>query len=236
MKVVDNLYAYLWPGVTMADMMRYGNNANSYLIADGASGGVKPRHILIDPGQMTNESGMNCLERLTKEIDKDGFNLADIGLVILTHGHPDHCLGARHFRDKHKAQVAIGEGESAMLKAVMPGFQPDIWLKEGDFNPGAVKLQVINTPGHSPGGIAIYWSDKKALFVGDVIFQKNTGRTDLPGGSGKLLQQSIKKLAALDVEYLLTGHQYQSAGMIKGVKEIKANFDFIIENVFPYLA
>lgn len=235
MKVAVNLYAYLWPGLTMQDMMRYGNNSNSFVIASGFVAEGKSHHIIVDPGHIVNESGANCLQRLAKEMDKDGIDIADIGLVINTHCHPDHCEGSRYFQEEQGATVAVGQLETPLLRQVMPGFKPDLFLKEGDYNPGGVKLQVINTPGHSPGGISLYWAETKALFVGDVIFYHNTGRVDLPGGSGDMLRQSIEKLSRLDIEYLLTGHQYQAPGIVKGAKDVKANFDFVIKQVFPYL-
>ena len=93
-------------------------------------------------------------------------------------------------------------------------------------------FQVLLAPGHSPGSICLYWPDKRVLVTGDVVFNQGIGRTDLPGGNGKLLKESIKKLAALEVEYLLPGH----GEIVAGKKSVDANFNIIETQWFGYLA
>jgi glyoxylase-like metal-dependent hydrolase (beta-lactamase superfamily II) len=66
-----------------------------------------------------------------------------------------------------------------------------------------------------------------------VIFYRSCGRYDFPGGSGRILRQSIQRLAALDTEYLLCGHPYGHPGLIKGRAAIKANFDYVLTNILP---
>lgn len=63
MKLLDDFYAYLWPGATMAEMQTYGNNCNTYVVARALPGG---RHVMVDPGQEVNEARHNCLERLAR--------------------------------------------------------------------------------------------------------------------------------------------------------------------------
>lgn len=235
MKIMDNLYAYLWPGLTVGEMMRFGNNANSYIISSCVSCEGKSNHTIIDPGHITNETGIDCIGRLFEQIRNDGIKPEDIKFVINTHCHQDHCEASAYFQEKYAAKVAVGENEVDFLKGRRQGFQADIILKEGELVLGDTKLQIINTPGHSPGSISIFWSDKKVLISGDVIFYENTGRVDLPGGDGNLLKQSIEKLSTLELEYILTGHQYQSPGIIEGSEEIKNNFAHIRQYVFPYL-
>jgi hypothetical protein len=58
---------------------------------------------------------------------------------------------------------------------------------------------------------------------------------DIPGGSAEALKDSIERIAKLDIEYLLTGHQYGSPGIIKGKEQIKRNFEIIRRSIFPYL-
>jgi glyoxylase-like metal-dependent hydrolase (beta-lactamase superfamily II) len=67
-------------------------------------------------------------------------------------------------------------------------------------------LSIFHTPGHSPGSATLYWPAQKALFTGDLIFKEGFGRTDLPGGDSATLKESIKRMAELDVELLLSGH------------------------------
>ena len=88
-----------------------------------------------------------------------------------------------------------------------------------DFN-----LQVIHTPGHSPGGMCLYEPEKKVLFSGDTVFSYgNVGRTDLRGGNSRLLVESIERLMKLDVEYLCPGHMNAVTG---GNEHIRNSYNF----------
>ncbi len=92
-------------------------------------------------------------------------------------------------------------------------------------------MQVILTPGHSPGSICLFSPEKKTLFTGDVIFNQSIGRTDLPGGSGKQLKESITMLAKLDVEVLCPGH----GDIVTGRENVKKNFKMIQDYWFNHL-
>ena len=222
MRLLDNLYAYVWQGKD--------NNCNSYLLADALN---NYKHLLIDPGHITTpfyrEPG---LDRLLREIENDGVNAGQIGLVILTHSHPDHCEAAKVVREQNSALVALNQADDHMYKN--QGGKIDLHLQEGDLVLGEqsnVKLKVFHSPGHSPGHITIYWPDEKVLIAGDVIFYRSTGRVDLPGGSAKTLKYSIKRLSELDIEYLLCGHPYGHPGIIKGKNAVQENFEFIKRNI-----
>ena len=247
MKLLNELYAYLWPGVTMAEMQRYGNNCNSYVIANALAGN---RHIIIDPGQIVNEVKQNCLDKLSLEMKKDSLVMEDVGLIIITHAHSDHYAAAEEIKKMSGARIAIGKKEDEFTKTAgkkmiemyeamgfkIPGLKPDLFLNEGDLRLGNdIVVQILLTPGHSPGHIGIYWPSQKVYIAGDLIFYRSTGRVDFPGGSARLLKESIEKVAHLDIEYVLTGHQYGGPGIIEGAKQVKANFEFIRKNVFPQL-
>jgi len=90
---------------------------------------------------------------------------------------------------------------------------------------------VILIPGHSPGSVGFYWPKRKALFCGDVIFDRSVGRTDFPGGSGTLLKASIRNLADFDIECLLPGHM----GIVDGAESVRRNFRIVIQQIFPYI-
>jgi glyoxylase-like metal-dependent hydrolase (beta-lactamase superfamily II) len=92
-------------------------------------------------------------------------------------------------------------------------------------------LEVLTVPGHSPGHIALYWEEKRALFAGDVVFYRSTGRVDLPGGNAGDMQRSIQRLSGLDTEYLLCGHPYGHPGIIAGRDAVIQNFDYIKMNI-----
>jgi glyoxylase-like metal-dependent hydrolase (beta-lactamase superfamily II) len=110
-------------------------------------------------------------------------------------------------------------------------FSPDFFLREGDLSVNGIDLTIFHTPGHSPGGISLYWSTHKALFTGDLIFKTGVGRTDLPGGDSTMLKESILRLADLDTEWLLPGH----GATVSGKNEVKMNFGHIEQVWFNYL-
>jgi glyoxylase-like metal-dependent hydrolase (beta-lactamase superfamily II) len=94
-----------------------------------------------------------------------------------------------------------------------------------------MKFQVIHAPGHSPGSICIYWPQEKTLITGDVLFYQGIGRTDLPGGNGQTLKESIKSLSRLDVEHLLPGH----GEVVSGRELVKRNFSEVERVWFQYI-
>jgi hydroxyacylglutathione hydrolase len=224
MKLTENLYAYVWKGND--------NNCNTYLFANVLNGN---KHILIDPGHVvTPYFHEPAFEILNKGITSDGLKVADIGLIVLTHAHPDHMESAAKFKSQTKALIALGREEEPVFQ-MFGGGKADLLLDEGDLKvEGQVveKLQVYSTPGHSPGEISLYWPAKKALAVGDVIFYRNTGRVDLPGGDPALLKDSIDRLSQLDVEYLLCGHPYDHPGVIQGKEPVRKNFEFVKANIW----
>ena len=183
MKVAEDIYAYVWQGND--------NNCNSYIFGNTLTGN---KHILIDPGHIvTPFLHEPAFEKLSQQIQKDGLKLEDIGLIVLTHAHPDHVEAAPRVQLVSRAAIALHKQDEEMFRHFNAG-KVDYYLDEGELAlDGLVKdkLQVYHTPGHSPGQIALYWPDRKALAVGDDIFYHNTGRVDLPGGSPAQLKQSL---------------------------------------------
>ncbi|MCL0034923.1 MBL fold metallo-hydrolase [Dehalococcoidia bacterium] len=243
MRFANNLYAYLWKG--------RGNNCHSYLFSNVLRG--KRPHVLIDPGHVVNEMSEKCLEKLTSAMLRDDIAPGEIGLIINTHSHPDHCeanLALAQMNSEPgggQALIAIGKIEDEYRRTIaekmsrMLGltveFEPDFYLQEGELNLGRgdekLNLQIIHTPGHSPGSICIYSPENKVLITGDVVFNGSVGRTDLPGGDSRTLKQSIEKLSELDVEYLLPGHSTNYGDIIRGKNNVVQNFAFIRMNYFP---
>jgi glyoxylase-like metal-dependent hydrolase (beta-lactamase superfamily II) len=230
-QLADNLYTYIWQG--------RGNNCNTSLFTHVLRG--KRPHVVVDPGMIIDEVGENCFEYLSKAMEQDGFKAEDIGLIINTHSHIDHCQSNETIIEKSQADVTLSEEEdrfrhtrgdriNSMFGRHTPEFTPLCYLKEGKLNLGAdnkVELEVILAPGHSPGSICLYWPDKKVLITGDVIFYGSIGRTDLPGGSISELKRSIDKLSSLDVEYLVPGHSTEYGSIIKGKTNIERNFQSV---------
>lgn len=164
----------------------------------------------IDPGGDT--------DKLMAEVEKRG--LKPVG-VFLTHAHLDHVGGTMTLAD-HYAIPVIGphEADKYWLDALpvqsqqfgfphCDAFLPKIWLKEGDnLTFGKQQLEVLHTPGHTPGHVVLYHRQDKVLFVGDVLFRDSIGRSDFPGGNHQQLLHSIKvKLWPLgDDITVISGH------------------------------
>jgi glyoxylase-like metal-dependent hydrolase (beta-lactamase superfamily II) len=228
--LMDNLYCYIWRGM--------GNNCNTSVFTNVLQGD-KP-HIIIDPGHIINESREECFASLEQAMAADNIKVDDIGLIINTHSHPDHCQANELIVDRNGASVTLSKEEDDFRNTVgislykafglkVPRFTPEFFLKEGDADLGknGFKLNVTLTPGHSPGSVCLYWAEKKVLITGDVVFFMSVGRTDFPGGDTAMLKKSIDRLALLDVEYIVPGHNTEPKGIIRGKDLIKKNFEAV---------
>jgi len=231
LRIGDTLYCYIWQG--------RGNNCNTCLFANVLRG--EHPHVLIDPGHIVNEFGEACFEHLTEAIEKSGFNVSDVGLIINTHVHPDHCQANELVVKKSGAWVTLSEEEDdfrntlgqrmySMFGMKPPQFEPLFYLREGTLSLGTqnrVELQILHTPGHSPGSVCLYWWEQKVLITGDVVFYGSIGRTDFPSGSLSALKKSIEKLSQLDVEILVAGHSTEYGSIIRGKANVERNFQAV---------
>jgi glyoxylase-like metal-dependent hydrolase (beta-lactamase superfamily II) len=172
-------------------------DANAYLV-DGT--------ILIDVGMNSSD--------IISELGKHIY-LHDLEIIILTHCHYDHSGGAGGVAEATGAKIAVHKNDASLLAnpdasasrlygKKAPIIVPDILLAGGEkFG----ELEIIHTPGHTPGGICLYDPKLKILFSGDTVFQDGSfGRTDLYGGDSSQLIGSIKKLTLLDVNIMYPGH------------------------------
>ena len=144
--------------------------ANCYIL------GCKNRKegVVIDPGDE--------VFRIVREISNLELTIRHI---LLTHGHFDHTGGAAELRRITKAPAWIHPLDARGLN-----FQPDGSLSEGqEITFGNFKLGVIQTPGHSPGGVS--FCAPGAVFTGDTLFAGSIGRTDFPGGDHNLLVRGV---------------------------------------------
>jgi len=161
---------------------------NCYILGDEK----KREGVVIDPGGDF------------EEIDR---HLRDLKLkvryIILTHGHFDHTGAVVQLKNTTRAEILI-HSEDAPLLSQGGQAQPfsledgadlpsaDRTLKEGDeIKFGEHALEVLHTPGHTPGGISLLID--RMIFTGDTLFCGSVGRTDLTGGSLRELMNSIKK-------------------------------------------
>jgi glyoxylase-like metal-dependent hydrolase (beta-lactamase superfamily II) len=177
-------------------------DANSYLING---------KVLVDTGMNTSA----LIAAIEKNID-----IKEIELIILTHCHFDHTAAAGEIAKKSGARVAIHTEDAPLLKddnisaaslfgRRPPALEPDMLLEDGQMIRISEneELEVIHTPGHTPGCICLYEPRSKSLFSGDTVFPEGSiGRTDFEGGDPSALTASISKLTALEIKTLYPGH------------------------------
>lgn len=176
-----------------------------YVLGDAETG----EGIVVDPGGRADM----ILERAKAR------GITKIKLIVNTHSHVDHVTGNKEMQDATGAPIAIHESEANALanpnQAMLVMFnakaspKPTVLLKDGDaITFGNESVKVIHTPGHTVGGICLYWPGY--VITGDTLFVSGVGRTDLPGGSFEVLQDSIRNILFKLPEdtIVLPGHHY----------------------------
>ena len=191
-----------------------------YLVTDEATGTCA----LIDPAFDT--------ERLLGTVTEQELRLTH---VINTHSHADHTAGNAAIVAATGAKICIHRQDAAALgKLVNRGFSrlmggkgsppPDVLLEDKNtIQMGATRLEVIHTPGHTPGGICLYTDGH--LFTGDTLFVGSAGRTDLPGGNRRRLETSIAtRICTLPGETIIwPGHDYGARPTSTVAREKRSN-------------
>jgi len=147
---------------------------------------------VIDPG--------GDVDKILMTLTKDKLRCV---YIINTHGHFDHTGDNKRLKEVTGAKLVIHRADAPMIlhqasSGSMWGMEvedsppPDVYVEEKDvITFGDISLQVLHTPGHSPGGISLL-SDKM-VFVGDTLFAGSIGRTDLPGGDYEVLIRNVKE-------------------------------------------
>jgi len=155
--------------------------------------------VVIDPGDET--------DRILLMLAESNFT---VKYILNTHGHFDHVGGNKKLKDATGADLMIHPLDAEMLGMTAEhasawglngenSFPPDKTIEEGDkVSFGNITLEIIHTPGHSPGGICMY-NGSDSVIVGDTLFEGSIGRTDFPGSDHNTLISSIRnKLFVLD--------------------------------------
>jgi hydroxyacylglutathione hydrolase len=158
--------------------------------ADGSD-----RGLIVDPGEEA--------DRILAAADELGIG---VEAILLTHTHFDHVGAVAPVARATGAQVYCPELEVPVLADIMsfvpwPGFGPyesydaDETVSGGErLELAGIEIDVLHTPGHSPGHVTYSVPGERVLFSGDVLFQGSVGRTDLPGGHAPTLMESLRTL------------------------------------------
>ncbi len=172
-------------------------DTNTYLVCNGST----KQAIVIDPSFNSAKKILETAQELNVKIK----------YIINTHSHFDHIWDNAELQKKTDAKIIIHKLEAQNLKNPnVLDFKPpylikpsthDMAVSDGDkIFLGDITLQVIHTPGHSPGGICLHEKKEKILLSGDTLFKSTYGRTDIPGADQEAMIKSLKKLLKLPEE------------------------------------
>lgn len=153
------------------------------------------RAAVVDPG--------GDLDRIEQEVARQNVQVEK---VLLTHGHIDHCAGAKTLATHYGVPIEGPQEEERFWIEKLPmqserfgfpaadSFEPDQWLNDGDtVRFGDETLEVYHCPGHTPGHVVFFSRAHRIAIVGDVLFAGSIGRTDFPRGNHEDLVRSIKE-------------------------------------------
>lgn len=165
---------------------------NTYIVWDETLEAV-----VIDAGNMSEKENATLEQFLLERGLKPVY-------ALNTHGHFDHLMGVEFLRSRYGAKFAVSSKdkflvESAKQNAAMFGIGGGDIVEVIDVDLegmesikfGQTELQIITTPGHTPGHVVFYEPQAKVLFTGDTLFRESIGRTDLPGGDYSWIMNSI---------------------------------------------
>lgn len=172
-------------------------DANCYIVMDEDT----KEAVILDPGGIEPE-----IEKKVQELG------AKVKCILLTHGHVDHVSGVEYFAEKYNVPFYISEIDEEYMKKDKYVFgelpKANGYLKEDDtFNIGSHVMKVLETPGHTKGGVC-FLLDNKYVFTGDTLFQGSIGRTDFIGGDfGEIINSIKSKLLPLNDDVVVyPGH------------------------------
>ncbi len=190
-------------------------DSNVYLLEDEDP-------VLVDTG--TGSYADTALEEVSNIVPLDR-----IGRIVLTHSHYDHIGGAKAFQEATGAKLYMHEAEARPLMggdislvvsdAVgrrLKGLEVEPLRTGQKLKLGRTTLEVLHTPGHSPGSIALYDRESASAVVGDTVFcDGGVGRWDFPGGDLAELRSSINRLRELGLKNMYPGHGSYAEGDAK---------------------
>ena len=183
-------------------------------------------HLVLEPDLSMIDCGYaGSVPAIRRQIAALGREAGELRRVVITHGHPDHAGGARELA-LARIPILIHPADGAALATTwrqalqrpsrgrvfaamtpgLPGFEP---IEDGQVLPMLGGLQVVHTPGHTPGSVCLYGARDRVLFVGDTL-QRRFGRVSFASGlysdDHTAARRSVQRLAALDVSTIVFSH------------------------------
>jgi len=172
-------------------------STNSFVIACD----ITLKAAVIDPG-------VGCANKIIEFAKKKNLKIEKI---LITHSHWDHMADVYELKEKTHAKVYIHKEDSMNLEkpgsdklpvfVKIKGVKPDHFVKDKEIiKVGQLDIEVIYTPGHSPGGVCYYLKKEKILFSGDTLFKGSIGNISFPFSEPDKMWLSLKKLSKLPVD------------------------------------
>lgn len=148
----------------------------------------------------------NYLNPVWPQLSELGVEPSNVDKVVITHAHHDHVMGLFLILQRADPRVYVHEEDAGYIASRLGDNL--VKVREGDVIETELwPLSVYWTPGHTSGSMSLYNPSHRILFSGDTVFQDGYyGRYDGEGGSYEATVESLRKLAELDVEFLLSGH------------------------------
>lgn len=154
------------------------------------------------------DAPMNCQEDVLTAVRSKELK---VDAILLTHSHWDHIADVKTLRDQLHVSVYVHKEDAKNLEipgtdqlplmVPIAGIKADHFLEEGQrIDVGNLSLEVLHTPGHSPGCVCFYLARESVLFSGDTLFRGAIGNTQFPTSSSKQMRASLKRLASLPKE------------------------------------
>jgi glyoxylase-like metal-dependent hydrolase (beta-lactamase superfamily II) len=178
-----------------------------------------------DPASLIDTGYAGSTPAIERALSGLGHRLEDVARVVCTHGHPDHAGSARALADRgievfiHPADAermrtgwrsaVRNPSRGRLFAAVTPSLERFTPLADGEILPMLGGVEVIHTPGHTPGSVCLYGTRDRVLFVGDAL-QRPGGKigfaSALYSDDRRAAERAVKRLAELDVEVVVFSH------------------------------